>query len=251
MNKLLTASFVLLLVVVPAHAHDFWIEPSSFTPAAGESVVLRLKVGEHFEGEAVPRRTGRIERFYARSAAGEREVPGQDGRDPAGRLTIREEGTTIIAYRSRPNRLVLEAAKFETYLREEGLESIIELRRKRGESAKAGTEIFLRSVKSLLHSGGGEPIDQPLGLRLEVIKRGTGFEVLFEGKPLANVMVAAMRRGAGREPLRGRTDASGKVSFPDMARGEWLVKAVHMVPAPLSVDADWESLWASVTFSVP
>lgn len=251
MNKLLTASAVLLLVVVPAHAHDFWIEPSSFTPAAGESVVLRLKVGEHFEGEAVPRRTGRIERFFTRSAAGEREVPGLDGRDPAGRLAIREEATTIVAYRSKPNRVVLDAAKFETYLREEGLESIIELRRKRGESAKAGTEIFLRSVKSLLHTGGGEPVDQPMGLRLEVIKRGTSFEVLFENKPLQNVMVAAMRRTAGRQPLRARTDAYGRVSFPGMSKGEWLVKAVHMVPAPDPADADWESLWASVTFAVP
>ena len=33
--------------------------------------------------------------------------------------------------------------------------------------------------------------------------------------------------------------------------GVWLVKAVHMVPAPAASGADWESLWASLTFEVP
>ena len=31
----------------------------------------------------------------------------------------------------------------------------------------------------------------------------------------------------------------------------WLVKAVHMVQAPAGTDADWESLWASLTFEIP
>ena len=252
MNKLLTVFLLLsVLVVSPVHGHDLWIEPSSFTPAAGEIVALRLKVGEHFEGETVPRRTGRIERFFARSATGERDVPGQDNRDPAGLFAVRDRGTTIVAYRSRPNRLELSAAKFESYLREEGLERIIDERKARGEKGKPGIEIYSRAVKSLLQSGGGEAIDEPLGLRLEVIRRSDRFQILFEGKPLANALVVAMKRGAAREPLKARTSAEGLVSFPRLERGEWLVKTVHMIRADPSVGADWESLWTSVTFAVP
>lgn len=251
MNKLLIVSILLILAVSSAHGHDLWIEPSSFTPAAGNTVALRLKVGEHFEGEAVPRRRGRTERFFARSAAGEREVPGQNGRDPAGILSIREQGTTIVAYRSRPNRIELEAAKFETYLREEGLEHVIAARKVRRESAKPGVEIYSRAVKSLLQTGGGDPVDQALGLRLEVIRHGEKFQVLFESKPLPNALVVALRRGAAREALKMRTDAAGMVTFPKLGKGEWLVKTVHMIPAPESADADWESLWTSVTFAVP
>jgi len=33
--------------------------------------------------------------------------------------------------------------------------------------------------------------------------------------------------------------------------GVWLVKVVHMVPAPKDTGADWESLWASLTFEIP
>ena len=251
MIRLFTASVLLLLAASSAHAHDFWIEPSSFTPAAGESVALRLKVGEHFEGDAVPRRSGRIERFVARSASGERPVAGKDGADPAGQLAIRDEGTTIVAYSGRPSRIVLEGAKFETYLREEGLESVIAVRREQGRSSSAVREMFSRYVKTLLHNGPGDAVDQPIGLRLEVVKRGKGFQVLFEGNPVRNVLVVALHQGQGRKPFRARTDDRGLVAFPPFAGGVWLVKAVHMVPAEASVVAEWESLWASVTFSTP
>lgn len=250
MNKL-TASLLLLLAASAARAHDFWIEPSTFTPAAGDVVAVRLRVGEHLEGEPVPRRTGRIERFFARSAAGEHDVPGQPNRDPAGVLTVRGEGTTIVAYRSLPARTELEASKFESYLREEGLERIIDERKRRRESAKAGSEIYSRAAKTLVHAGGGAATDQALGLRLELVRSGDTFRVLFEGKPLQHALVVAIRRGDAANPTRVRSDASGNAAFPPLRRGEWLVKTVHMVRAPASANADWESVWASITFAVP
>ena len=250
MKHVLTASLLLVLVVSSADAHDFWIEPSSFTPAAGESVAVRLRVGEHLEGEPVPRRTGRIERFFARSATGEREVPGQDNRDPAGVLAVRDKGTTIVAYRSLPTRTELPAEKFESYLREEGLEFVIEARKARGQAGRKGIEIYSRAAKALLQTGGGDLRDQRVGLRLELVRSGDAFEVVYEGKPLPDALVVALRRG-GSAPLRVRSDAAGKARFPAFGRGQWLVKTVHMIPAPKSADADWESLWASVTFAVP
>jgi hypothetical protein len=29
------------------------------------------------------------------------------------------------------------------------------------------------------------------------------------------------------------------------------VESVHMIPAPKGVDADWESVWTSLTFEIP
>ncbi len=243
---------VLVLLAASAEAHDFWIEPSSFTPAAGQIVSLRLRVGEHLRGEPVPRRPERIERFFARDGSGEREVPGRENRDPAGILTIGDAGTTIVAYRSRPTLHEPQAAgAFERYLREEGLERVIEQRKKRGESSKAGTEIYSRAAKSLLRTGGGEPADRVLGRRREIVRSGDAFRVLFEGQPLANALVVALRRGAEASPLRARSDAEGRVVYPKLSSGMWLVKTVHMVPAPTSAGADWESIWASETFAVP
>jgi hypothetical protein len=52
-----------------------------------------------------------------------------------------------------------------------------------------------------------------------------------------------------------RSDANGDVRLDVGAPGEWLVSAVHMLPAsqtqhaPGTPDADWESTWASLTFA--
>jgi hypothetical protein len=48
--------------------------------------------------------------------------------------------------------------------------------------------------------------------------------------------------------LATRTDAAGAFSLTLRERGVWLVKAVHMVKAGWFSRADWQSLWASLTF---
>lgn len=228
-----------VLLALPAWAHDFWIEPSTFRPAAGEAVSLQLRVGEHFEGEPVAIHPARIERFLARSASGERAID-------RGGTVVFDGNDVVVGYRSKPSYVELPAETFERYLREEGLDSIIALRAERGDSSRPAREIFSRCAKTLL---GGR--DRQLGLRLEIVRRSRGeLAVTFDGKPLTNALVVAMRRGAAHTPFRARTDTEGRVSFPPLGSGVWLVKTVHMIPA-VTADADWESIWASTTFEVP
>ena len=73
----------------------------------------------------------------------------------------------------------------------------------------------------------------------------------FRGEPLAGALVVALNRDAPEMRLSARTDAQGRVSLALGKPGAWLVKAVHMVPAPPDSGADWESLWASLSFEVP
>jgi hypothetical protein len=93
-------------------------------------------------------------------------------------------------------------------------------------------------------------------------------QLLFEGRPLAGALVRAtplvhapraedpaVPFGAPTpRPLRVRTDASGRAELRLPHRGEWLLTAVHMRPAPADIDVpdvEWESFWASLTFAVP
>jgi uncharacterized GH25 family protein len=50
------------------------------------------------------------------------------------------------------------------------------------------------------------------------------------------------------ERAAARTDSAGRVAFAITKPGLWLIKTVHMIEAPPDSGADWESLWASLTF---
>lgn len=250
-----------LLPMTGLRAHDFWIEPSSFHPAPGERVAVRLRVGEHFRGDPVPRDPQRIERFAAVGATGETEVTGLAGRDPAGWGSFEAPGVYWVVYDSSHAKLESEGPKFERYLVEEGLERISTLRAERGQTAASAREIYSRCAKSLITVGdaGGAGHDRVLGLALELVpeknplalKRGEELPVrlLYEGKPLAGALVVAVPHDLPEAKVSARTDAEGRVRLRLDRGGDWLVKAVHMIPAPRETGADWESLWASLTFS--
>jgi uncharacterized GH25 family protein len=252
-KRILASMFAVL--ALPALAHDFWIEPSTFKPAVGETFMASLRVGQDFLGDPVPRSSQQIERFVVRDAAGEHPVTGFENQDPAGYVRMDAAGAAIIGYRSKPYPLQLDARKFEDYLRQEGLDAILALRARRGESAKPDREVFSRCAKALIVTEGAKlsGYDKPLGFRLELIPETnplaaqTRFRLLFEGKPLAGSLITALAQDGGMA-LRARTDAEGRVEFAFPKNGVWLVKCVHMIPAPAASGADWESLWASITF---
>ena len=265
MKKLLTAVAV-VLAATPLLAHDFWIEPTTFHPEVGSMVGLSLRVGQGFRGDAVPLMPDKIVKFVTVSAAGvETAAGGIPGRDPAGRARVAEPGFVIAGYRSSPSSLELPADKFEAYLKDEGLEKIIAMRARRGDSEKPSKEIYSRCAKALLDAGGAGTtgFDRALGFRLELVSETSPkklpanaggsipIRLLFEGKPLAEALVVAMNRDEPDKRLSARTDKAGRVVLALPRGGVWLVKAVHMVPAPAESGADWESLWASLTFEAP
>ncbi|HYC89496.1 MAG TPA: DUF4198 domain-containing protein [Thermoanaerobaculia bacterium] len=169
-----------------------------------------LRVGEHFEGEPV--------------------------RGSAPVLLVQRNGAVMLTYQSRQFALhEMPRAKFEQYLQEEGLTRI-------RPTGGVQRERFGRFAKSLVR---GETFP-PLGWRFELVPLSASrFQLLYEGKPLADTLVVAMNRS--KERLTTRTDAQGTVTF-DLGQGAWLIKSVHMVPAPPDSGVTWESLWASLTF---
>lgn len=244
-------------VATASYGHDFWIEPSTFRPKVGETLTASLRVGQDFVGDPVPRSVQLIETFTVREAGAQRAVNGFENEDPAGRLRLDHPGVAIIGYRSKASPLELPAAKFEEYLRAEGLESISAARAARGRSQQPGRERFYRFAKALVVAGDGDAagFDHPLGYRYELIPETNPIaahplvvRALFEGKPLAGALVIAIPQQNPAQRLAARTDRNGRVRFDLPGSGVWLVKSVQMVPAPPSSNADWESLWASLTF---
>ncbi len=231
------------LAATRADAHDLWIEPSTFRPAAGGLVTVSLRVGQKLVGEPLPRIPQLVDRFVL----GDAPMIGMTGR-------VAAAGPQWIGYQSNAYPVTLDAAKFEAYLREEGLERVIDLRAERGQSAAPGRERFYRCAKALI--GPGAALPAPLGFTLELIPQATPrrgklpLTLLFRGKPAANVLVVAMSKSDPDNAVRARTDAKGRVTLPIAHDGFWLIKAVHMQAAPAGADVDWESWWASITFEL-
>ncbi len=244
------------LLAAPAAAHDFWIEPSSFRPSPGERVAVRLRVGENLKGDPVPRNPGRIERFAAVGPAGETEVTGVEGVDPAGWASPAGPGLHWLVFDSNHASVEQTGPKFDSYLDEEGLERIRGLRKAGDGPVK---EIYSRCAKSLLRVGEGSTgFDRELGLELELVpeknpyalKPGEALPVrlLYKGKPLDGALVVGLASPDARVSERS---VGGRASLVLDRPGLWLIKAVHMIPAPEGSGAEWESLWASLTFELP
>jgi hypothetical protein len=212
-------------------------------------------------GDPVPRDPSLLVRFVVVGPGGETPVPGRDYTEPAGVATLQAPGLYVVAYDSRRSPVELAAEKFEGYLRQEGLEEISALRARRGQSGAAVKEVFSRCAKSLVVLPGGSRsgYDRVMGQRLELVPEKdphalAGGELqlrlLYEGKPLAGALVVGLQKDRPARPS-GRSDARGRVRLKLDRPGFWLIKAVHMVPAPKDAGADWESFWASLTFELP
>jgi uncharacterized GH25 family protein len=184
------------------------------------------------------------------------------GADPAGLLRAALPGLLIIGYRSNPSAVELSAEKFNQYLEEEGLDAVVAERSRRHQTGATARELFARCAKSLVWSGSSADthLDRRLGFTLELVaernpyalRAGEDFPVrlTYENRPLAGALVAAINQLNPSERLTARSDHDGRVRFRLRPGGMWLIKAVHMVPAPAGSTAEWASFWASLTFDM-
>jgi hypothetical protein len=238
-----------------------WIEPTAFAPTVGSVVGLRLRVGENFVGDPIARDPALIEEFVAIEGAARTPIPGRDGADPAGLVRVAAPGLIIAGYRSRPSPVTLQAEKFNQYLKEEGLDHVVEMRTRRNETQAPVRELFSRYAKSLILSNPiGSETDRPIGFTLELVAERSPFtraaraelpvRLTYLGRPVARAQVVAISRVNPTGRLTARTDQGGRVRLRLPNDGAWLIKAVHMVPAEKDSGADWVSYWASLTFQV-
>jgi hypothetical protein len=247
---------------VPLVAHDMWIEPTTFSPELGQIVSVRLRVGQDLLGDPLPLDPSLVNQFVVKDGAGVRPVVRRDGGDPAGLLRVAVPGLLVIGYRSNPSAIEMAADKFNQYVKEEGLDAVSAMRASRNETGAAAHELFSRCAKSLVFSGPASEAqgDRPLGFTLELVAERNPYalradqdlpvRLTYENRPLAGALIVAMNRVNRAEKLSARTDKDGRVRFKLLPAGMWLIKAVHMVPAPAGTHAEWASFWASLTFEL-
>ena len=256
------------LAALPACAHEFWLQARPSLLAAGGVSELTLRVGENFDGELTP--------FVDERTLALRHYAAGKVTDLAARLPRRTAvpglavplaaGTSLIAFDSQPITFSLSADKFHAYLHDEGLDHVIEQRKAAGKDATPGRERYRRHVKALLRAGEMSDGTYALrtGQRMEITPLSDPFAAVpgatlrlklsFDGKPLSGVLVKGWHRHRDQSQLliiRARADAAGEVALSLPYAGEWMVSAVHMQPAQGTADADWDSFWGNLTFTLP
>jgi uncharacterized GH25 family protein len=249
-----------------ATAHDYWLEPASFFLQPKQSVALRLYVGDHFAGET--ERPFQAKPTLTFQLIGGKETvdlkkAGVEGKTPIAHLTPQLPGTYVIRLDRGPQLIKLSADKFNHYLEEEGLHTILKMRREAGEDKKEGREVYSRCIKSLLQVGDERDTTwkDVLGQKLEIVplanpyglKAGSSLPVRidFDGKPLTGVRLFAHRRTAGKvETQTTVTSQEGLATIKLDGAGEWLLRLVHMRRCRDNAAADWESFWASFSFGL-
>jgi uncharacterized GH25 family protein len=161
--------------------------------------------------------------------------------------------------------LTLEADKFNSYLKEDGLDYILLARQKRGSLNKPGREAYRRCAKTLVLAGSPNSADtarawsRPTGLPLDLVpeqnpytlRAGTSFtvRVLADGQPQPGQLVKLWQRSPG-QPVRVNklySNQNGRVLFRLSVPGQYMVSTVRMVPAT-GPEADWQSTWSTLTF---
>jgi len=246
-----------------ANAHDFWIEPSSFTPAPGAQVDIRLREGMDFKGNTLPYIPEWFSDFSQTTSAGREAIESIPGDDPAAVLVARDNAL-LVGYRSNRAFVELPAEKFNSYLDEEGMEFIRKERIAKGEDADPAPEYFVRCAKTLLQTGdpgASKVFGTVLGYTLELTPLSNPylqkvgdeltFQLEYRGKPAAGLLVQAFTADNPVDRQRIRTDSNGKAVVKLTRPGIWMIKAVNIQSIIGDPKGKWQSYWASYLFELP
>lgn len=274
LSVLRIARLAAILCLAPGlQAHEFWFAPIPSPQATGDSVTLRLEVGELFNGEpagfSIP--TTRALRHFARNFQEDLRpfLPAETAEAEVA-VALDTPGTHLLAYDSAPLHITLEAGKFHAYLHDEGLDFVKTRREQAGTADKPARERYRRHIKTLVDVG---PLPQPgqapdptyatpVGQRLEItplrnplaLAAGDALPltIVFDGKPLAGALVKAWHKHNGQlVMIRATTSPQGQVTFNLPYHGDWMVSVVHMIAAQDAQDGvDWDSFWGNLSFHI-
>lgn len=177
-------------------------------------------------------------------------------------------GTYVFGVSTRPNIITMSGDDFAKYLKHDGI--LDELARfEKVARPKTVRERYSKHVRAIVQIGDVRTPDYSakLGYPIEIILeqnpydlkfgRELGFQVLYQGRPLANQLVYASyesfhghdESGEHINSYKMRTDADGRAKFLLSNKALWYLSLIHLQKID-DKDADYESNWATLTFSV-
>ena len=263
--KIRIATLSLMLLAVPAAAHDFWIQPTKFqlepsTPLTFTFLVGHGKFRDRWNNN---QRVLALNDFHLGVARDLRPALRIGGRFDV-TTSVAAPGLHIIAMQSNHATSELPAIRFNDYARAEGLVPILAARQAGGKTDAPGRERYSRRAKALIQVGTATPANQafatrPIGLKLEIVPERNPYalgasrilplHVLYNGRRLSNATVKLTNLGADERPVAvAVTDRAGRARFQMPATGAWQLNVIWSEPVRNDPKVDFDTTFSSLTF---
>ena len=246
--------------LMPAAAHEFWIEPLQFRLDPETEIGARLKVGQNFAGDNLPWLPQQVAEAGIVDAAGARPLTGMVGDLPAISEQARRPGLNVLFYYSKPSTLThTDPERFETFVRETGQDTLLQTHRDRGLPQTGFIEAFSRCAKALVQvgeAGGGDGLtEMPLELLAEASPHASEsvslpVRLFWLGEPLAGAQITVFRKSGDVQVMKLRTGRDGRAMVPLQGEATYMLSAVRMIPRDDETEIVWHSYWASMTFRI-
>lgn len=258
---LLSGAALLMLVVTPVFAHEFWIALENGKINPGDTIIGDLKIGVMLKGETYPYLSNRFKSFNVTNGDLTDKVTGNEGDIPALSYVTKQAGLHVISQQTTAFRVTYEDwGLFRRYLNEEGLEKFADLHQQRGLPANGFSERYTRCVKALVQVG---PVissqgDKQLGLPLELLAETNPYatntdqlavKLLWQGTPLDNWQITIFHDTGTVKRTTVMTDDHGQAVIPLSGAGEYLLNAVHL-QAVDDTPVVWQSYWGTLSFKL-
>ena len=261
MKKFIT--FLLVLFVINVSAHEFWLQPDKFIYKKGEKANIKFRVGENFEGDNLTGNRSKINflHLYLNGVKTDISSTLSDNNGDSLQYTLTQEGTAMVVYNGLNSFIELEPAKFNAYLKEDGLRNVISYRQEHNETDSIGQESYQRSVKTILQIGSkyDSSFKQATSLPLDIIplehphlirdRQKMRLKFFFNKEPLPEQLIKIWYRENNKTSMEELlTDDNGIVSFKIKKSGSWMVSTVKMIRLENDAKANWQSYWGSCTW---
>ncbi len=255
-------------LATPILAHEFWLEPIEYTADTGGDVKVQIRNGQKFNGIELAYFDNRIAMFDWIQNGQRAPIQARAGDAPAVNVENAGDGLVVLAYQSTPSTLTYrEWALFENFVTHKGFAEAVERHRARGLPEVQFKEVYTRYCKTLIGVGSATGQDAQTGMEAEIValanpytedlRQGMPVQVFYQGAPRSNAQIEVFERDQSGKVTVSivQTDEAGRAIVPVEPGNEYLFDSV-MLREPtsdltLEKGAVWESLWASLTFTVP
>ena len=256
--KKIVAIFIFYFYCTLSFSHELWLEPIKFNLQPNDKLQAHIKVGQNFNGEKYPyigAETVKLNLFQNQKAI---KLKHRDGDYPAIQAVLSRKGSYVLSYESMPEFLEYENyEKFKSFLEEQGLWD----KNKYPPSNKI-TEVYSRYAKSIITVGNAEGSDFQTNLLFEIVLQKSirnlkdlseiPVKLYYQNKPYTNCQITIFRSlNNNLDIYKIITDEKGEANISIKEGGTFLLSAVHFSNNQTGqFNANWKSLWASLTFEI-